>query len=734
MAFSTQCKRPFQQPRCLKQVPPLLAENYKKTNEKSKGGFEMTKKLLSFMGFVLLFFALTVNTALVAQEDSEDIEDFSLEELLNVEITTAGKQAEKISEIPASVVLVTREDIETYGYQSLEEILENIPGLYYTNDYYFKNTGVRGFWSNDPNRNLIILVNDIKQTDLFRGAHVFSQINMPVEAIDRIEVVRGPMSVMYGTGAFFGVINIKTNIVGDNPINMISASAGSEKTLKTFARGSGKQGEFQYSFNASFFDNEGLDAPLDEMGAFPGTTKGQLENQEKFFNFSGSFKGFNVDASYTETERGFYYFFPAFSKGSDMGNRTVRFSFGYDLKFSEKSELNLRIGYFLNHFTLEQDLLFPNLYGVELDGASGFTGEMNLFLNPNPKLNISLGLEYRKITDLKNEFTYPAFSLGPLWTVFPEGEGKVTQAIFGQLNYRLSDHLKVVLGARVEQVPEYTIERRFGDFVAGNYTTTQFTYSQTKAEFIPRVALIFSPNENHFFKLLYGKAINQPSLFQIIDNRLGGSYVAPLDPETIQTFELNYIGNLSPKFQVSLSLFRNMLENLIFRTFLTVDGAAIWSQANVGEMNTNGLELTLTARPSKAFHFELSGSYQDTEDKLTDVEPGYSPKFLGYLKASYAFNENVSFAVNGNYVGEMEPYYDVSASARIGEKVDGYFLLGANLRVNNLFGGGVFLNIRGSNLLDQEVRYPATGNNNAYATYGTFGRGLTFLVTLGWKY
>jgi len=84
----------------------------------------MTKKMFfSLIGFMLLVFLFSpmLTTTLLAQEEQkgEDIEDFSLEDLLNVEITTAGKKAQKISDIPASVVLITREEIERYGYQSL---------------------------------------------------------------------------------------------------------------------------------------------------------------------------------------------------------------------------------------------------------------------------------------------------------------------------------------------------------------------------------------------------------------------------------------------------------------------------------------------------------------------------------------------------------------------------------------------------------------------------------------
>lgn len=694
----------------------------------------MTKKLLSLMGFVLLFMALTVNTPLVAQEDSEDIEDFSLEELLNVEITTAGKQAEKISEIPASVVLVTREDIEKYGYQSLVEILQNIPGLYMTDDYVSENFGVRGFWTVNPQRNMVILVNDVPQTEFLLNSNLLSHINVAPEAIDRIEVVRGPMSVIYGSGAFFGAINIKTNVVGDKPVSSVGAAFGSEKSTRVFARASGKEGDLTYAFNASFFNTDGMNNNYEDMGAFTGSTEGALENEERYFNFSGVFKGFTIDSSYSEAFKEISVVLPSVNEGTLIHAKALRFAFGYEKKFSDKAKGVAKFTYFRNYWTFDYDIAIPNLYGFQTNGAAGYKAELNFYFDPSDKLNITLGIEYNKVSDVTSDAHIPFFVLFDNYNGLAEDSSMVSQAIFTQFNYKLSNKLKLVLGARVEQVPEYTMEFLLGhadptDPLFGTEDRVQATYSQTKAEFIPRVALIYSPNDNHYFKLLYGQAINRPSFFQSLELLTGSE---PLSPETIQTLELNYIGNLSPKFQVSLSLFRNMLDNLIFRSLLVIGGEFVSVFDNVGEMTTNGVEFTITARPNKDFHLELSGTYQKTEDKLYNEEPGYSPKFLGYLKASYFFNDDVSLAVTGNYVGEMESFYD--GSARLGEPVDGYFLLGANLRIRNLFGKGFFLNFRGSNLLDQEVHYPATSNNSFFATKGTIGRGLTFLATLGWKF
>lgn len=159
-------------------------------------------------------------------------------------------------------------------------------------------------------------------------------------------------------------------------------------------------------------------------------------------------------------------------------------------------------------------------------------------------------------------------------------------------------------------------------------------------------------------------------------------------------------------------------------------------------MVTNGTELTLNAEPFKNFRLELSGTYQDTEDKrpgYETIDVAYSPKSLGYIKVSYR-TKAFSLAVTGNYVGAMETFWDDtiinqdgSIGNRIGNRVDGYFLLGANLRIDNLFLKGLYLNIRCSNLLDEDIYYP-TFTNNPWATKGTIGIGRTFLLNVGLKF
>jgi outer membrane receptor protein involved in Fe transport len=478
------------------------------------------------------------------------------------------------------------------------------------------------------------------------------------------------------------------------------------------------------------------------------STKERLENREKYFNFSGTYKNFSVDASYTEAEPELMFALPSISDGTDTFFKSTRFTFGYNHEFSEKIRAALKFTYSQNFrsYRFDFDLLGAGVFGFEENGSKGYRVELNMFLNPTEKVNLTIGATYQNVLDIFDRLNIPSFNLANQLTNLSQGETVVTQALFAQVNLKLSDQFKIVAGARLEQMPEYTLERTSNAGLTGfespitglplEEEIVQGTYEQTRTEFIPRVAVIYTPNEKNVIKFLYGKAINRPSFFQNRD--LFDPTRDPLEPETIQTLELNYIGYLSPKFSVNLSIFRNMLDKLIFRSVFLVGGQYLTYNANVGEMVTNGLELTINTKPVEDFELELSGVYQDTTDKrYEDVEVGYSPKLLGYIKASYFFTKDISLAVTGTYVGDMEAYWDDTQDPPIrygdGETIESYFLLGANLRVRNMFGTGMFLNVRGSNLLDEVIFYPTTASN-LWATAGTIGRGLTFLLTLGWKF
>lgn len=694
------------------------------------------------------------------QKKMDRLFQMSFEDLLNVRISTAGKTSQLIADTPASVVLITRDDIETYGYRTLAEILENVPGLFAIDDYEENGIsfGVRGFWSGVANDNMMFLVNGVHQVKDIHSNYTLNKILIPVEAIDRIEIIRGPMSVIYGNGAFYGVINIITNEDVRKPVSLVSASLGSEQTSKMALRVSGNLGGFRYFLNSSLFDTNGPNYPLLDMVQSPSvlellnvpvdsTTKKRRENNEKYFNFSGTFKGFFVDVSYNENKKEFYFAFPSVANGSQDVITSTNLSFGYKRFFSDKVEMEGKLSYVTTRDSYKYDHLRPNFYGIQVMESSAWEGEVNLFYTPSSKFDLTSGIYNRTILKASNMFNLPSFGVPRLennYSYLKDGDTIDTRAIFTQLNYNPIKNLRLIVGARLEQSPKYGLGK-IQVSGANPYVETTDVYDKDKIEFIPRVAALYYLNDKNVFKFLYGKAINRPSFYKNTQNTLAKKtdpIIHDLDPESIETLELNYMSMISSRFTFNLSFFRNTLNRLITRVVIFDENMNYRTYSdNAGKMNTNGIELTLNAEPIEYFRVELSGTYQKTEDKglNTPKTLAYSPKFLGYFKASY-LGVGFKVAVTGNYVGAMEAYWDETRlnalgelGDRIGAGVKGYFVLGANLRFDDLFVDGLFLNVKCSNILDAEIRYP-TSTNNDWAYRGTLGLSRTIMVSLGYKF
>ncbi|HOP50915.1 MAG TPA: Plug domain-containing protein, partial [Ignavibacteriales bacterium] len=143
----------------------------------------MIKIILFLISFISITNAIPLNINNLF--DTTDI-DISLEELLNIEVTTASKKAQLISKIPSSVVIISRTDIKRYGYRSLEEIFQNIPGLYLIDykGYMGSSIGVRGY-ATQLNTNIVVLLNGNKIKSDVYNAFSFNMLNIPVESIDR---------------------------------------------------------------------------------------------------------------------------------------------------------------------------------------------------------------------------------------------------------------------------------------------------------------------------------------------------------------------------------------------------------------------------------------------------------------------------------------------------------------------------------------------------------------------
>jgi iron complex outermembrane receptor protein len=124
----------------------------------------------------------------------------------------SAKYEQKITEAPSSVTIITAEQINKYGYRQFSQIIDSVPGLFMTNDRNYGYVGFRGFGRpGDYNTRVLLLVDNHRLNDaIYDQAAVGSESPIDVDVIERVEIIRGPASSLYGTNAFFGVINVIT--------------------------------------------------------------------------------------------------------------------------------------------------------------------------------------------------------------------------------------------------------------------------------------------------------------------------------------------------------------------------------------------------------------------------------------------------------------------------------------------------------------------------------------------
>ena len=132
---------------------------------------------------------------------------------MSVEVGTvfgAARREQRVTEAPSSVTIVTAEDIRTFGWRTLAEALSSVRGFYVTNDRNYTYVGVRGFGRpSDYNNRVLVLVNGHRYNDnVYDQALLGHEFPIDLSLVDRIEVIRGPGSALYGTSAFFAVINL----------------------------------------------------------------------------------------------------------------------------------------------------------------------------------------------------------------------------------------------------------------------------------------------------------------------------------------------------------------------------------------------------------------------------------------------------------------------------------------------------------------------------------------------
>ena len=602
---------------------------------------------------------------------------------------TASRWEQSINEIPASIIVIEREEIQEFGYRNVQELIENIPGMYVIDQRSFNDIsiGIRGFCG-PFNRHVMIQINGVSMMSEFQNDFKLDKMNISIESIDKIEVIRGPMSIIYGTGAFFGVINIITNELKQPANSIVSSALGSQNSNRQFFRYGLNRNGLKLSLNASSFQSDGFrENFVDLFGEdrFEQYYNNQIISDSiinpnhyarinQGVNFSLDYEGFFMNVNYAHSNVGIgipyrEYRVPYTSNSlySELGYRNAIFDdrLSYEIKtgyvnsaedIKSQPDSSLMVKESINLSCLRSQIntrtVLMNKNRLHAD----------LIIGASHNYTLDNVLYYNRITN--NSFTAIDISEGIISGLSPDSRLN-TFAGYAQLElkYDLSitgkdiGSVQLISGGRLERQNAYEMkfERHLTNPIVSEHNyVSDINSDNDSVNFIPRLALIFSLKQNgkseHYFRAMYNEAIKQSSIadnvFVMRNNAfnpdLNSTY---LRPEKIKTLEFGYtFKNEKLGIETNINYFNNELSDLIVqKTYLIDDGVQKYDftrTENVGDLITKGVELIARKwwlkklNKNKKLDINLSSnfSYQKTTNNEYSDSIPFSPNITGGFK------------------------------------------------------------------------------------------------------
>jgi iron complex outermembrane receptor protein len=561
-----------------------------------------------------LLTAFPVSGGAQDKEELPDVAALGIEELMQLKVTSvygASRYLQKTKEAPSSVTILTSRDIQHYGWRTLAELLNSVRGFFTTYDRNYHYIGLRGFGRpSDYNSRVLLLVDGHKINDnIYFMAPIGTDFPIDLDLIDRVEIIRGPSSSLYGTSAFFGVINITTKKGMDLKGVEVSGAAGSFETyngrMSYGYHNQAKQADFLLS--GSYMESQGQRNLFFKEFDDPATNNGRVPNrdqdQSRNLFAKASLKELTLVGAYQ-------YRWKAIPTAAfeTLFNNTETFT------VDERAYLDLR---YEKSFSGDWDVLtrlfydYYNYYGHYLYDLPPRT-----LLNKDYTYGQWAGTEIKATTKIRDKLK---LTVGMEYTLnFQQDSG----------NYDLDPYTRYLDDRRNSSV--------WGAYVQGDYTLTPKLilnaglrydyYSTFGGTTNPRAAIIFNPTDQTNLKLLYGRAFRAPNDFELYYLATDQKGNPDLKPETIHTYEVAMEQVLTKALRGLCSLYYYQIDNLISQKVDPDDNLRTFENAKAIE--AKGVELGLNGRWPNGWEGRLSYTYQETQIQENGSELSNSPRHM----------------------------------------------------------------------------------------------------------
>jgi len=617
----------------------------------------------------------------VPQQGSQRLGDLSLEELGNVQIYSASRHMQTEGDAPSSITVITHDEIQKYGYRTLAAILRSVRDFEITDDRSYSYVGVRGINLPDVyNSRLLLLIDGHRiNNNIYEQGLIGTEFPLDVDLIERVEIVRGPSSSLYGASAFFAVVNVITRTPKDLHGTELSFEPASFGTYHGRASYGGTFKGVGVVFSADFYNSQGQTLFYPEFNS-PSSNNGIVRNGDydryQHFLAKVSFRGFTLEGIYGGRLKGI----PTAAYGTIFGDpnsttfdsqRHIDLGYqgslgrGWDLAARTAIARDFYDGYYAY---ASPDPGSPNVVNYDFSRGTWWSGELKLH-HSWERNNLTFGTEFQENfqQDQGSYLIAPRVSYvdsrPPLSSIF---------ALYGQDELALGRRLSLSAGLRYD-----------------HYTTFGGTLN-------PRLGLIYHPVSRTAIKLLYGSAFRAPSAYELYYYSPGYTPSVGLKPETIKSYELAVEQALGHHFHLTGSLFRNQIADLI--TDVTdSQGSLVFK--NTTRAHVTGIGAELDRRIAGGVEGRVSYNYSTTGNPNEEPRVTFSPRHLAKANVVVPIVRQKLFAsLEGQYNGPRPTLGQTAAPS--------YQVFNTTL-LAHLLGGHMDLSFSAYNLLDKKYYDPA---------------------------
>ncbi|MDR7090000.1 TonB-dependent receptor plug domain-containing protein [Cellvibrio fibrivorans] len=638
--------------------------------------------------------------------------DMNLEQLLQVDITSSTLRAESIKTVPSATTVFTRSQLDALGLDYLHELLSLVPGFQTSRaadgpfSYSFS---IRGRRQSGQSREVMLLVDGRAFTDP-RSGSIEGAIHLyPIANIEQVEIIRGPASAIYGSGAFTGVISITSR----KQVNQVTLGVGENQKRNADINLSYQLGHWQTHFYGRLAQDSGQQYQI-------GSQTTRDPHREMLLDWNVQYRNSRIQAFYSEQEASDFYVLEKINNGFNNYWQTFKhLRFDHQLNPSENWKINLA----LSHEKAQQELMGTLLPAGALSVISTPSSDAPLLtkgvlaseayrfnvandLDINALLSMQFGMEWQHQREIKarsyNNYDllqwvqreYPVNYYGELTseTVVGRERSRDLTGIYTQWLYQLRDDTRLTAGLRYDH------------------------YEFLEAHVSPRLGVVHQLDEHHTLKLLYSEAFRAPTFGETdLQNNQFLIGNPDLESETVKSSELLWVGTWK-QLTLGMTLNHNQYEKPIStgfvgatRTYVNGAGQKIYGSGARFEWQLNS-QWMLRGHVSK-FH-ELPDAFFREADSL------------GSLGVNYQ-RDRWNWNLSAIYQGERQ--YQLTSSQRA--TLDSYWYF--NTQVRYAVDAKTTLAFAIKNLSDKNYFTPSQGTG---LVGGVPNRGREASIGLHWQW